>query len=238
MPRRRSSLEDLGRALRLAEPNAKNLSRYLEDTWEHVAVLLGVEASEIRALINQPDQEIAPKLSALLHHREEARAARCAERGRGVALSAADHLAFTAVQRANRIYLDPGILFGALLADTSCRYIAFCIYSEAEVRIRRPYLVQVAEVLTRQYDDLGAWLDNHGLHIRWKGGRGGLNLISQRISARDMGFGLRIRFTPHVESVAPAVAQDVERQQPRPQVSRPKARPHLGDELASMALLS
>jgi hypothetical protein len=257
MRKLRSSRGEIKRVLHLAEPNTHGLSRYLAETWEHVAVLLGVEPEVIHELMGQPDREIAPKLAALVHRCEEAQAARRAEMVRPIAVSAAERLAHTAIWQDSRIYLDTRLLLGNLLVDTSYRYIALSVQGEPEVRLPRTFLAQIAEVLNRQYDDLGAWIDSSGLHIRWKEGRGGLNLISQTIPVRDMGFGLHVHLLPHViepvlEHVvekAPAVQQHMvvelaQPPEPPPQAPRlfrphppPRRRSYLGNELAAMALL-
>ncbi len=225
MPRR-SSLEELRCALRIAEPNTKSLSRYLEETSEHVAVLLGVEREALEQLVGKPDREVGPKLEALLHRRAEAQEARRAERAAQIAGSAAEHLARTAVWHEGRAHLDPSILFGAILADVGHRFIAFHGGRVFEARMLRHTLWSAGEALSR-HDDLAAWVDAEGLHFRWKNGRGGLNFLSQHVPARDIAYGLHVYLTP------PAERPSVHRAQ------RPPRRPvSLGDEVVNMTLFA
>ncbi|MDC0743205.1 hypothetical protein [Polyangium mundeleinium] len=226
MPRR-PSLEDLGRVLRLAKPNTKSLSWYLEEEGDQLAPVLGVEPEKLRSFIGKLDQHIAPELQAHLHRRVEALRAEHVEKMSRRASSAAGRLASTAVWQGDRIYLDPLLLLGPLLADAGNKFIAFHVVRAFEVRMPRPFLVQVAGVLPRQYDDLVAWLDTHGLHFRWKNGRGGLNFISQTVAPKDIAFGLHVYLMP-------PVVQQVTRPPPRP---RRPAFP-LGDEVVSMALFT
>ncbi|MDI1450835.1 hypothetical protein [Polyangium sp. 6x1] len=186
MPQR-SSLEELRCALRIAEPNTKSLSRYLEETSEHVAVLLGVEREALEQLVGKPDREVGPQLEALLHRRAEAQEARRAERAAQIAGSAAEHLARTAVWHEGRAHLDPSILFGAILADVGHKFIAFHGGRAFEVRMLRHTLWNAGEALSG-HDDLAAWVDAEGLHFRWKNGRGGLNFLSQHVLSSDSNF--------------------------------------------------
>jgi hypothetical protein len=225
MPRR-SSLEELRCALRIADPNTKSLSRYLEETWEHVAFLLGVEPEALQDLVGKTDREVGPKLEALLHRRAEAQEVRRVERAAQIAGSAAEHIARTAVWHEGQAYLNPKVLFGPLLADVGHRFIAFHCARVFEIRMLRHTLWSAGEAIAH-YEDLAAWVDTEGLHFRWKNGHAGLNFLSQHVLQRDMTFGL------HVHLMPPVQRPSAPRAQPRPR--RPVS---LGDEVVNMTLFA
>lgn len=69
--------------------------------------------------------------------------------------------------------LDVDTLLGELLADKTRKYIVFGLPG-SNVAIDRCTLAQVAW-LRRMFMDLAAWVDDDGLHFRWRGGRAGFN---------------------------------------------------------------
>ncbi|WP_437896170.1 hypothetical protein [Sorangium sp. So ce124] len=184
MAGRRSGLAGLERVLRALEPGSHNIDDYVAEHDEELAVLLGVDASELRALAGQPDDEAAPRVRALLQHRAEARTLRHQAARRDAVLAAAQRLAMTAVWRDSAVLLDMSVLLGDLLADVTVPHISLVSRLFA-VHLPRKKLVEVAEVLPRQFADLVSWVDRTGLHFRWRQGRGGLSLYSQVVPASE-----------------------------------------------------
>lgn len=99
-------------------------------------------------------------------------AERCAR-----AEQAAGQLAATARHESDRAVLDVGLLFGDVLAGTH-EYIGLELET-ARISVRRHVLVRARRAL-RGIADLAAFVDERGLHITWRSGRGGLNLLPQR----------------------------------------------------------
>ncbi len=97
MGRPRSSLAELGRMLRVAEPGSNNLGYYLAEAGEDLAVQLGVEAETLAGLVELPDETIAPMLAQLLEHRASERMAAHHAEVRDAAMSAAQRLGATAI---------------------------------------------------------------------------------------------------------------------------------------------
>jgi hypothetical protein len=207
MTRPRSGLASLERALRAPEPGSRNLGQHLAEHGEYLAPLLGVEPGDLQALVALPDEDVAPRLKELFRRREEQRASRWAAAMQECSLDAAQRLAGAATWHQGAAMLDVNVLLGGLLADPSRTHIA--LVSDAfRVNMPRQKLVEVGKVLLKQYTDLIAWADNAGLHFRWNRCRGGLNLFSQEIPARDVGYVLHV--------VIPRPAEE------KPQLSTPQ----------------
>jgi hypothetical protein len=195
MHRRHSGLGALERALRAAEPGSHNLGQHLVEHGEYLAPLLGVEPNELQALATLPDENVTPVLKELLREREGRRLARREATNRDSSLSAANYLAETAVWRKNAAALDVRVLLGDLLADTNQMHVVFAS-DLFRVNMPRFKLVELAEVLPKQYADLLAWVDADGLHFWWNRGRGGLNLFSQVVPPRDAAHVLAVYIRP------------------------------------------
>ncbi|WP_437656772.1 hypothetical protein [Sorangium sp. So ce1182] len=210
MAGRRSGLAGLERVLRAFEPGSHNIGDYVAEHDEELAILLGVDAGELRALAGQLDEEAAPRVRVLLQQRAEARTLRHQAARRDAVLAAAQRLAMTAVWRESAALLDMSLLLGDLLADVTVQHISL-VSRVFAVHLPRKKLVEVAEVLPRQFADLVSWVDRAGLHFRWHQGRGGLSLYSQVVPASESAHVL------HVSIPAPAVR----RHQPAPAPASP-----------------
>ena len=79
--------------------------------------------------------------------------------------------------------LDTDLLLGDVLADREKKYIAFK-GEYFEVAIERDTLVRAAMV-RRIYIDVAASVDAEGLHVRWRGGRGGYNWKARFVAPVD-----------------------------------------------------
>jgi hypothetical protein len=183
--------------LRAPEPGSHNLGQHLAEHGEHLAPLLGVEPGELQALIALPDEGAAPHLKEMLRRREDQRASRWAAAMQECSLAAARRLAETAVWSQGAVTLDVSVLLGGLLADASRIHISF-VSDGFQVTLPREKLVEVGKALLKQHTDLLAWADGSGLHFRWKRGRGGLNLVSKEIPAREAAYVLHVTIPPPV----------------------------------------
>ena len=131
--------------------------------------------------------------------------------------------------------LDPKVRQLAVhVEDHPLEYIGFEGVTAEPVYVAKKKLRQIRKAL-RHFVDVQAWLDADGLHIRWSGGNGGLNLRSRAIDRRDRSRVLLIRLH------GPAVAS-AEPEAPRPlaKASRPstgRSGAWIGDVLADIGLL-
>jgi hypothetical protein len=207
MARPRSSLAELERLLRVAEPGGDNIGQYLAEAGEDLAVRLGIEPDELRALVHCPDDVLASQLTPYFERRAEQRAAAHAAAVRRLALAAAEQFAVTAIWREDAAVLDIRILLGELLVDTNSSYIlldATGLAGKFQVTLPRRLLVNVSRAVGAR-PDLGAWVDEAGLHLRWNRGRGGFNFISQCVPAQERANLLCVIIPPpYVEQPRPA----------------------------------
>lgn len=215
---RRSSLAELERLLRFVEPGARNLGRYLAEHSEGLAPRLRVEVEELRAIAALPEQEAARRVQALLAQHANSLAQIHEATVQEVVAEAVQRFATTAAWRDSMAIIDVGLLLGALLADSSRQYI--CVKSGAfAVPMLRSKLVAVAKVLLH-HRDLTGWIDAEGLHLRWHGGRGGLNLYPQAVKPGEAGLVLTVNLPPPAPREAPRPVASA-----RPRPARPPAPP-------------
>jgi hypothetical protein len=207
MSRRRSSLAELERLVRILEPGTRNLGQYLAEHGEVLAPRLGIEVKDLHALANLPDEEAAPRVKELLARRADARAQRHHAALGELVTRAARRLASTAIWKGQAAVIDVGLLLTELLADSGREYIGF-ESSAFEVHLPRSKLVEVARVLPHQYPDIVGWVDASGLHFRWRRGRGGLNLLPQPVRPGAVAYVLTV-------SIPPPVREALQHAQPR-----------------------
>ncbi|WP_437796424.1 hypothetical protein [Sorangium sp. So ce693] len=225
MAGRRSGLAGIERVLRALEPGSHNIGDYVAEHDEELAALLGVDASELRALADQPDEEAAPRVRALLQHRAEARTLRHQAARRDAVLAAAQRLSMTAVWRESSALLESNVLLGDLLADVMIQHISL-VSRVFAVHLPRKKLVEVAEVLPRQFADLVSWVDRTGLHFRWRQGCGGLSLYSQVVPASESAHVLNVSIpAPVIKKHRPAPASPGRRSQDAARPSPTNAAP-------------
>jgi hypothetical protein len=76
------------------------------------------------------------------------------------------------------VELDIVVLLGDLLADSGKKYIGIEL-DGARVLVLR-HTLAAARACLRSHSDVTGYADEAGLHLSWRGGRGGLNLRSQQ----------------------------------------------------------
>lgn len=187
MARPRSSIAALERMIHVVEPGADNLSKYIAEHGQALASRLGVDAARFIALTELPDEQIASRLAQLFNHRTDERDAAHQAEVQAIALTAAEQLGATAVWVNDVAVLDVGLLLGELLVDEHRNYItldAHECHRSFQVSLPRSLLVDVARAIG-QRPDLLAGANKGGLHIRWKQGRGGLDLFPRSVRASE-----------------------------------------------------
>lgn len=208
-PRRGDSTRELLRLYSLATSGECNLAHFLSEHPELVA-RLGVPVD-----LSRDDADVALQLARAIGRHKRTTADSKAGEHAVRACAAARQLVETSRRRIDLVELDADLLLGALLADGSRRYIAFEVPG-ARVPVLRVALVRARAPL-RNFIDVAAYVDERGLHLRWRGGHGGIN------------------FRPQVEERGALVLEVDLRPQPprRPQLPRPIL---LADVLAHLRL--
>ena len=170
-PRPSSTTRELLRLYSLAARGEYNLTQFLADRPELVAHL-GVPLD-----LERDDAEVALQLaSAVGRYKRRAARLKATEHIERVTCAVRQIVA-TSRRRADRLEIDADLLLGDLLADSSKKYISFELPG-ARVPIARISLAKARAPL-RNFIDLGAYIDESGVHLRWRGGCGGLNLRPQ-----------------------------------------------------------
>lgn len=124
----------------------------------------------------QDDAALALALApAVGRHKAYTTRANLAERAARADRAAAQLVASARHER-DRVVLDVDLLFGDLLAGRQ-KYIALDL-GPARIPVLRHVLVRARGAL-RGFLDLSAFVDEGGLHLVWRAGRGGLNLRPQ-----------------------------------------------------------
>ena len=169
----REPLRELAQLVRYAEPGGTNIGSFVAEHASELAHLLQSDERELRAAVREPDGVLVDRLRARLELALDRERQHRAEQDVDRAHGAARELGRTARWFERGVVLDVDVLLGDLLADPRCRTVAFklptvtvCI-TTGVLRRARP--------LKRVYIDLACCVDETGLHLRWKGGRGALN---------------------------------------------------------------
>ncbi|CAN5925128.1 hypothetical protein BH11MYX4_BH11MYX4_02920 [soil metagenome] len=100
--------------------------------------------------------------------------------------------------------LDVDVLLRDVIADRQKKYIAFRWGEQAAVAVRRETLAAVAP-LRRTVLDLAAFVNDDGVHFRWKGGRGGYNWRGQVVAPAEKRRVLEVVLRPESDQ-RPTVA--------------------------------
>ncbi len=214
MKKLHSSLAELGRLVRAFEPGGHTLGPHLAQVGEALARRMDIDPAELEALVDLPDEQVSRRLHLLFQERSAARTAAHGAAVEQAALAAARRLVATTVWNNEAVALDPGVLLGDLLLDTKRTYIAFHVQGRFQTSVPRSRLVSVAQVLGPSRTDLVAWVDEAGLHFRWREGRGGVNFLPQVIPAHEAAHLLWVNLpSPVVEVIrrAPPAPTPVQR---------------------------
>jgi len=179
------SLRELEQLVRRTEPGTNNIGTFIAARSGELSLLLGVPEPALRASEHLDDGLLARELDRLLRQRGDgSRQRRLAVTAEHTA-SAAYRIARSATWTDDFIELDDRLLLGDLLVDSTKKFICF-YFDLAAVTVVRLKLKEIGRVVTcAKYPDRRAFLDQRGLHIRWREARGGLDLISQTIVPAD-----------------------------------------------------
>ena len=200
-PSRRDPVRELHQLLRVPEEGAANIGAFLFDHAEALAPALGSNPEDLRASADMPDEVVAPRLRARLGRRREMDRERQALEDAELAMRAATMLGPTVRWTEHGAVLDTDLLLGDVLADREKKYIAFK-GEDFTVAVERDTLARAAMV-RRIYLDVAACVDADGLHVRWRGGRGGYNWKPRFVAPADRERVLTVALPPLVRAAVP-----------------------------------
>ncbi|MBX3203584.1 MAG: hypothetical protein KF764_00885 [Labilithrix sp.] len=153
-----------------ADRGEHNIGAFLRERPELVARLGLLD-------LDRDDADLALQLApAIGQYKRRVARDQAGERGARAEL-AARALAASARRRLERVELDPALLLGDLLADGSRKFIGFELTGVRLVMLR--HMLIRARGALRGFPDVAAHVNEQGLHLTWRGGRGGLNLRPQ-----------------------------------------------------------
>jgi hypothetical protein len=199
--RQRDPLRELQQLLRVAEEGAHDLGAFLSTHAEELAPALGSSPDDLRAAAELPDEVVARRVKARLAARRELDQKQKAQDDAEVARRAASALGGTVRWTEQGAVLDVDLLLGDALADHSKRYIEFT-GPDFTTAIERGLLARTA-LVQRLFIDVAAYLDAEGLHVRWRGGRGGYNWRARFVAPADRAHVLTVELRPPVRAVVP-----------------------------------
>lgn len=160
--------------VRAPEPGTTNLGEFVANNACELARVFAVDAVDLQTARAIGDAELAPHVVALLRRQQDQAVVQEAERRRERSLRAATQLGTTARWAHVGAVLDVDLLLGELLADRSKKWVSFREPSGFVVTVPI-HLIAAARPLQRLHIGLAACVDSQGLHLRWRGGRGGYN---------------------------------------------------------------
>jgi hypothetical protein len=186
-PRPSSTTRELLALYSRAGHGENNLGVFLREHSELLARL------DVRLDLSQDDAALALALAPFIgRYKKDLASANMAERG-DLAERAAGQLAASARHEWNRVVLDVDVLLGDVLAGPH-KYIGLELQT-GRVSVLRHVLVKARSAL-RRFLDVGAYADARGLHLVWRAGRGGLNLLPQREERGAATLVVRLRPAP------------------------------------------
>jgi|GEM_PF-3057650 hypothetical protein len=197
---RRDPVRELALLVRAPEPGSNNLGGFLADNAGELAQELGVSASKLEAERIVDDEELAPRIRQLLERARNHHIVEHLGRRRQRSLEAARRLGSTARWTEVGAELDVDVLLGVLLADRTKKWVSFDSQIDLKVVVPR-HLIADAAPLRRLHIDLASFVDDKGLHFRWKGGRGGYNWRSREV---DPCFADQVLTVPLAPRAVPA----------------------------------
>jgi hypothetical protein len=199
--RRHDPLRELQQLLRVAEEGAHDLGAFLAAHADELAPALGSSPDDLRAAVELPDEIVARRVRARLRGRRELDQKQKAQEDAEVARRAANALGGTVRWTEQGAVLDVDLLLGDLLADREKKYVEFK-GPDFTTAIERGLLARTA-LVQRLFIDVAAYVDADGLHVRWRGGRGGYNWRARFVPPVDRAHVLTVELRPPVRAAVP-----------------------------------
>jgi hypothetical protein len=166
-------VRELALLVRAPEPGTSNLGEFVANHADELAQALDADPHKLALARALDDGEFLPHITRLLEQARRRRGRDDLNRRRERSIAAAIRLGRSARWTELGAELDVDLLLGEVLADQIRKWVTF----EGEgltVTIPR-HLIAATRLVARQHLDVGAYIDEHGLHFRWRAGRGRYN---------------------------------------------------------------
>ena len=196
-PARRDPLRELALLVRAPEPGSTNLGEFVAANAGELAQVLDLDPRWLKAARATDDEEVVSRIRQLLARARDRHVRRDLERRRQRSLEAAHRLGATTRWTDLGAELDVDLLVGELMADKTKKWIGFVEMGGIATVIPR-HLIAATAPLRRIHIDLASFVDDDGLHFRWRGGRGGYNWVSREVDARFADQVLTVPLAPRV----------------------------------------
>jgi len=195
--------EALAEVTNLVEPAAR--AELLEELGQRLA-LPEEKLEELAAL---DARELEGQVIRLTYRQGlDARKARAREAEQRAAHAAVE-LSRTAMWQGDAVHVEPRLLLGHLLAHPGSKHIGFELGHGEPTFLEKARLRPARRALA-PFHDLCAWIDKAGLHLRWHGGRGGLDLFARVLSPYERKQAYVVTIVRPVEAEpAPALQADI-----------------------------
>jgi hypothetical protein len=200
-PSRRDPLRELQQLLHVPEEGAVNIGAFLAANADALAPALGSTPEDLQASVDMPDEVVAPRVKARLARRRQLDQERERQEDAEVAGRGAAALGATVRWTEHGAVLDTDLLLGDVLVDREKKYIAFG-GEDFTVAVERDTLARAAMV-RRIYIDVAACVDADGVHVRWRGGRGGYNWKPRFVAPADRERVLTVELQAPVRAAVP-----------------------------------
>ena len=201
----RRELQELVLLLRNPEHDSNNIGLYVAHHADVLAPILRSSAETLRSASTLTDERVVPELrqrvASVLGDDKVERAGAVSERSCRAACLLGQTVRWTELGGV----LDVDLLLRDVIADRQKKYIAFIRGEQPDVVVRRETLARVTP-LRRNVLDLAAFVNEDGLHFRWKGGRGGYNWRSQVVPPAEKSRVLEVTLRPESD-VRPSSAR-------------------------------
>jgi hypothetical protein len=174
---------------------SNNVAAYIANHAEELPNILGCAREKVSRWASEANEVVSAELADWLAGLASVARGKRRDRTRAQSREAAVIIGNTARWLGSHAFLDVGFLFRTLLADRRCRTVRFTAEGVFDVSVRRETVARLARI-QRRLSGVTAWVDNKGLHIRWKGAQGGCDWRSQKVDTRPSLSILLVTVTP------------------------------------------
>jgi hypothetical protein len=223
---RRGPVRELALLVRVPEAGTTNLGEFVATHADELAQALDADPHRLALARALDDEELLPRIVQLLERARCGRVREDLDRRRERSIGAANRLGQTARWTDIGAELDVDDLLGDVLAERTRKWVTF-EGGGLSVTVPR-HLIASAVFVARLHLDVAAYVDEHGLHFRWRGGRGHYNWRPQALrpglEAHVLTIPLASKVVAVVLQAAPAVLRQRRRRPaPEPAPAEPAA---------------
>jgi hypothetical protein len=170
---RHDPARELALLVRAPEPGSHNLGEFVASHADALAQALDADPHQLALARALDDEDFLPRVLQLLQRARRRHTERDFDRRRERSIAAAVRLGQTVRWTELGAELDVDLLLGDLLSDRIRKWVTF--EGEGLSVIITRHLIAATRIVGRQHLDLGAYVDERGLHFRWRGGKGHYN---------------------------------------------------------------